>query len=564
MRTQRTITCGLAASLVIGCSIINRFEDYTRPGEGGAGGAAGNRPGFAGGLLGEAGQSPTQRTAGGAGGLDAPVAVGGDEAVAAAGGEAGGAGGHDGSTVPPMSSGGNPSGGNAVGPGGGAGETTSPGGAGGGQAGATPDDLWCQEGEERSCADAGLQGPCAAGVQTCQGGVWGPCSVAPEPTDSCDTEGDDANCDGRANGGCICIVGHTQTCAQSGALGNCAAGIETCLSDATWSSCSVIAEGPDACTADDDADCNGVPNEGCECVEGATRTCEEDGLYGKCAAGIQACDAATGSWSACSIQPSAADTCAPGNDDNCNGIVNEGCPCIAGDTRVCSQGGFFGKCAAGTQACDAAAGQWGACSIQPSAADTCIAGNDDDCDGIANEGCLCILGATRTCGPCGDGEQACTDGKAGTYGTCTGGTQPITYYRDADGDGRGNPDVTSATCSSAPTGYVISSDDCCDSNSLVRPGSTAWYADPQTSCPLIPAYDYNCDGSETQEVSQYFQAVGGCTNCEMANGVGYWNWGPGDWPIPACGDDGSFFATCTPNASGGCSSAAITRTQRCH
>lgn len=34
-----------------------------------------------------------------------------------------------------------------------------------------------------------------------------------------------------------------------------------------------------------------------------------------------------GQWSQCSRTPAAADTCAAGNDDNCNGVPNEGCRC---------------------------------------------------------------------------------------------------------------------------------------------------------------------------------------------------------------------------------------------
>ncbi|MFC1641372.1 hypothetical protein ACFL5O_01600 [Myxococcota bacterium] len=445
------------------------------------------------------------------------------------------------------------------------GQAGIPEGGVGGQAGTPNGRSLCQDGQTRSCADDGFEGSCAAGIETCKDGIWAPCSIAPAPTDSCETEGDDADCDGRSNGGCICVMGQTRSCAEDGEQGNCAAGTETCLSDGTWGPCSIAPEASDACTTGDDANCNGVPTEECDCTEGQTRTCEEGGLHGECAAGTETCSAATGQWGPCSIQPSAKDTCVAGNDDNCNGSVNEGCPCIAGDTRSCSLSGLLGKCAAGVEVCDSAA-QWGACSIQPSATDTCVAGNDDNCNGMANEGCLCIIGATRTCGPCGDGQQACTDGKAGTYGMCVGGTQPTTYYRDADGDGHGNPDVPSATCASAPVGYVTSGDDCCDSNSLVRPGNTAWYEEAQTTCPRVLPHDYDCDGDQTQEITGYFE--GQCIrpdDCTMPNGKGYWNAGPGDWPIPACGDGASFFATCKITTSGGgCSSVAITRRQKCH
>src|SRR5262249_58198860 len=78
-------------------------------------------------------------------------------------------------------------------------------------------------------------------------------------------------------------------------------------------------------------------------------------------------------------------------------------------------------CAGGTETCTN--GAWGACSIAPTTADSCVQGNDDNCNGMVNEGCSCINNvSTRACGFCSDGSQTCTDGKTNTYGTCTGAT----------------------------------------------------------------------------------------------------------------------------------------------
>jgi hypothetical protein len=96
--------------------------------------------------------------------------------------------------------------------------------------------------------------------------------------------------------------------------------------------------------------------------------------------------------------------------------------CANGTTRSCAADGKLGSCAAGTETCTAA-GQWGPCSILPAAADTCAQGNDDTCNGTPNEACMCINGVTtRACGFCSNGSQTCMDGKAGTYTTCAGGT----------------------------------------------------------------------------------------------------------------------------------------------
>jgi hypothetical protein len=93
--------------------------------------------------------------------------------------------------------------------------------------------------------------------------------------------------------------------------------------------------------------------------------------------------------------------------------------CTNGTTRSCSADGKLGSCAAGTETCTS--GVWGACSIAAAAADSCVQGNDDNCNGTKNEGCSCINSVTtKACGICGDGTQTCSDGKTGTYGACTG------------------------------------------------------------------------------------------------------------------------------------------------
>ncbi|MEO7034361.1 MAG: hypothetical protein ABI548_10730 [Polyangiaceae bacterium] len=70
------------------------------------------------------------------------------------------------------------------------------------------------------------------------------------------------------------------------------------------------------------------------CQLGETRSCSKDGALGACAAGIETC-AADAAWGACNVQPAAKDTCAASNDDNCNGIANEGCACATGQSCAC-------------------------------------------------------------------------------------------------------------------------------------------------------------------------------------------------------------------------------------
>lgn len=273
------------------------------------------------------------------------------------------------------------------------------------------------------CEDTGLLGRCGRGTRVCDETqtvpTWGACSIAPEAADSCEA-GADENCNGVKNEGCPCTKGAKRSCADAALFGTCAAGTQTCTSGGTWEKCSLEPKAQDTCAVGNDDNCNGAKNEGCECVVGDTRTCGAGGQSGRCAAGSQTCSAA-GRWNPCSIQPLQKDTCVDGNDDNCNGRPNEGCPCVTGTNRSCAAGGFSGKCAEGTQACGAAT--WGVCSILPDLKDTCVTGNDDNCNGRPNEGCSCLAGNVRTCGAggaqgrCALGTQRCST--SGEWSACS-------------------------------------------------------------------------------------------------------------------------------------------------
>jgi hypothetical protein len=73
-------------------------------------------------------------------------------------------------------------------------------------------------------------------------------------------------------------------------------------------------------------------------------------------------------------------------------------------------------------------------------------------------------GAQVACGTCG-GSASCTNGAPGA---CS--KSPSTFYRDADGDGYGNPNPTlSTTACTAPPGYVSNAQDCDDTNGTIKP-----------------------------------------------------------------------------------------------
>jgi hypothetical protein len=140
-----------------------------------------------------------------------------------------------------------------------------------------------------------------------------------------------------------------------------------------------------------------------------------------------------------------------GIDNDCDGQIDEG---VTTTFYQDSDGDGYGNSAVSVQACSAPPGyvtQGGDCddsnnSVHPGATEVCN-GIDDDCDGLVDEG------VTQT------------------------------FYRDADGDGYGNPGMTTQACS-APPGYVSNNTDCNDSNNAVHPGATE----------VCNGTDDDCDG----------------------------------------------------------------------
>jgi len=86
-----------------------------------------------------------------------------------------------------------------------------------------------------------------------------------------------------------------------------------------------------------------------------------------------------------------------------------------------------------------------------------------------------------TSGDCNDSAAAINPAAAevcdGIDNNCNGSIDEggITYYRDLDGDGFGNPGVTQFACT-APSGYVTNNTDCNDNSALEKPGQV-WYKD---------------------------------------------------------------------------------------
>ncbi|CAG1021317.1 hypothetical protein MTYM_00918 [Methylococcales bacterium] len=87
-------------------------------------------------------------------------------------------------------------------------------------------------------------------------------------------------------------------------------------------------------------------------------------------------------------------------------------------------------------------------------------------------------GFTRVDGDCNDNnssvnpkaQEICDDVDNNCDGQIDEGLK-TTFYEDADGDGYGNPQVTTKACNQ-PSGYVTNNTDCDDTNPAVNPGAT--------------------------------------------------------------------------------------------
>lgn len=138
-----------------------------------------------------------------------------------------------------------------------------------------------------------------------------------------------------------------------------------------------------------------------------------------------------------SVNPSGLELC-DGKDNNCDGVVDVGCPCESNDTRSC--GISQGVCREGSQSC--VNGYWGICygSYVGHTPEICGNGLDEDCDGYSDEFCGCEDGSTQECGVntgvCKKGVEVCFDGN---WSVCSGSVDPSSEKcsggKDEDCDG---------------------------------------------------------------------------------------------------------------------------------
>lgn len=182
-----------------------------------------------------------------------------------------------------------------------------------------------------------------SGTTAEDGGLWpGSDSLSTGGPEICD-DGLDNDGDRKVDEQCACEPSSqpTQACypgpPATRGVGQCKDGVQTCVAAgefSTWSSCSgAVVPTVDDCTDGLDNDCNGKVDDGpgCACKPNESRSCYTGSAVtkdvGECRSGKQTCNAAGTTWSmACAgeVLP-AAEICDDGKDNDCDGLVDEGC-----------------------------------------------------------------------------------------------------------------------------------------------------------------------------------------------------------------------------------------------
>ena len=343
---------------------------------------------------------------------------------------------------------------------------------------------YCNLGQTKSCyspenKDTINKGSCSAGLVYCDSstGMWPPgetrhCFYEIMPKDEV-CNGKDDDCDGEVDEGlkdCVCLKeGDKEPCyTGSGGTENrgiCRPGTRICeiKGDKTkkWSKCTkeVLPNDKDVCDNGLDDNCNGVIDEGCVCTSGSTRPCGDD--LGQCRHGIQRCEGGRWSYTCYGAIGPRAEVC-DGLDNNCNGRVDE--HLVQKCKTACGQG--LATCLKGAWVCDGPSPSLETCNNK-----------DDDCDGKIDNN------LTERCETnCGGGLRVCFLGK---WGKCEPNEIHAETCNDKDDNCNGKTDEGLVkTCSST----------CGKGVSICSKGTWAQCTAPLPKKEICDGVDNDCNG----------------------------------------------------------------------
>jgi hypothetical protein len=333
---------------------------------------------------------------------------------------------------------------------------------------------------------------------------------------------DDGN--GKADDECDCDLGNIQFCYagapwQAG-KGICQRGMQICRKTSSgefpanrWTDCEgSIPPAAEACGDSLDNNCDGQIDDGCPCQPGAVVACKTD-----CGPGEQTC--VNGKLSGCSA-PQPSPEVPDGVDNDCNGSVDEGTPCSAGATLPCKT-----DCGPGEQTC--VDGKLSGCSA-PQPSPEIPDGMDNNCNGAVDEGTTCgdnrcedkapanetCATCTKDCGPCTD--LQCPDEYYAFFGACC-------------------PVGTGSICAGIPSCLYdcppVCGDGLCDASE-----ACSCTVDCGACCG-----DGFCDGGLNESCDTCAQDCGACAvcgdgNCEQGKGENCNSCSKDCGACPVCGD----------------------------
>ncbi len=324
----------------------------------------------------------------------------------------------------------------------------------------------------------------------------GSASTSPAGVEVCDAANADEDCDGAADDADAAAAGGTTWYADTDGDGygtatatrtacDAPSGYAATATDCDDSSASIRPSGTEVCDADDaDEDCDGLADDADSSATGkSTFYVDADGDgYGTSSATTSACDAPSGYAAAsgdcddgsASENPGAAEVCDAANvDEDCDGLADDSDPGVTSTTRWYRDldGDGYGGSTTTRDRCDQPAGYVAAgtdcddttTSVGPGMSEVCDAADvDEDCDGLSDD----------------------ADGSA---------TGQTAWHPDADGDGYGSDELSTALCEQ-PAGSLADGTDCDD-------GAAGTYPGAAETCDDV---DQDCDGAADDGLTLYF------------------------------------------------------------